>query len=120
MAQGNCFILIPEAEKNNAVPVKLKDKWQFTEPDEVTGEPVAINPSWLKAANKLKGNFGEIRPVTYGGQNFILIELELSFIDGEVAEVVKLQSNQVAKKAHYRILTNDEAKRLLAGEDVFL
>lgn len=114
-------MLVPKAEKDNAVPTKLKDKWGFKESPENNpeGEPVVIHPSWLKAANKLKSNFGEIREITYGGQDFLLIELELSFIDGEVQEVQKLQSQQAAKKAHYRILTNEEAKRIIAGEDIF-
>lgn len=124
MAQGNIYLLVPKAEKDNAVPLKLKEKWKFKEPTtdpqtgEVTGE-IEIHPSWLKAANKLRSNFGDIREVTYGGTDFLLIELELSFIDGEVAEVQKLQINQPAKKAHFRILTNTEAKELLAGIDIF-
>lgn len=123
MAQGNVYLLIPKAEKDNAVPLKLKEKWQFKEPvtDEkgiVTGE-FEIHPSWLKAANRLRYNFGDIRETTYNGQQFVLIELELSWIDGEVAEVEKLQSNQANKKGHYRFLTNTEAKDFLAGVDVF-
>ena len=125
MAQGNIYLLVPKIEKDNPVPLKLKDKWQFKETPidqngEPTGEPIIIHPSWLKAANRLKTDFGEIIEITYNAQQFLVIELELSFIDGEVAEVQKLQSNQVAKKAWYRILTNDEAKRLIGGEDVFL
>ncbi len=84
----------------------------------VTGE-VEIHPSWLKAANKLRSNFGDIRELTYQGTQFLLIELDLSFLDGEVAEVQKLQSNQAGKKAWYRILTNSEAKQLLSGQDIF-
>ena len=124
MAQGNIYLLVPAPEKNNAVPLKLKNKWKFKDPvtdpetGEVTGE-VEIHPSWLKAANRLKSNFGEIRERTYNGQQFLLIELELSWIDGEMAEVEKLQSQQAAKKGHYRFLTNSEAKDFLAGVDVF-
>lgn len=124
MAQGNCYLLIPALEKENAVPLKLKEKWQFKEPvidpetGEVTGK-IEIHPSWLKAANKLRSNFGDIREVSYAGVDYLLIEMELSFIDGEVAEVQKLQSNQVGKRAHYRILTNSEAKDFLAGIDIF-
>ena len=118
-------MLVPDAEKNLNVPLKLKEKWKFKEPvidpqtGQVTGE-VEIHPSWLKAANKLKSNFGEIRTITYKGAPFILIELELSFINGEVAEVQKLQSNQAGKTANYRILTNTEAKAILDGQDIFL
>lgn len=123
MAQGNVYLLIPKSEKYNAVPLKLKEKWQFKEPvtDEkgIVTEEVEIHPSWLKAANKLRSDFGDIRELTYQGTQFLLIELELSFLDGEVAEVQKLQSNQAGKKAWYRILTNSEAKQLLSGQDIF-
>lgn len=126
MAQGNIYLIVPEGEKNSTVPAKLRDKWQFQEPvlDPVTGEPtgetVLVHPSWLGAANRLRGSFGEVREFTYGGAPFLLVELELSWIDGEVAEVERLQSRQASKKAHYRLLTNSEAQRLLAGEDIFL
>lgn len=116
--------MVPDAEKNNNVPLKLKEKWKFKEPvidpqtGEVTGE-TEIHPSWLKLANKLKSNFGEIRTLTYHESPFILIELELSFINGEVSEVQKLQTNKAGKTAHYRILTNTEAKAILDGQDIF-
>lgn len=124
MAQGNAYLLVPKAEKDSQVPLKLKEKWRFKEPviddktGEVTGE-VEIHPSWLKAANKLKSNFGEIREINYQGTEFLLIELELSFINGEVVEVQKLQSNQAGKRAWYRILTNSEARAFLDGADIF-
>ena len=117
--------MVPKLEKDNLVPTKLKEKWDFKEPEldgqgDPTGNAIQINPSWLKAANKLKADFGEIREITYNSIDYLLIELELSYIDGEVGEVLKLQSNTPAKKANYRILTNSEAKELLAGIDVFL
>ena len=115
--------MVPTSEKDNNVPLKLKNKWKFKDPildgeGNPTGE-VEIHPSWLGAANRLKKNFGATRPVTYEGNPFVMIELELSFIEGEIAEVEKLQSNSPSAKAKYRILTNTEAKDFLNGVDVF-
>ena len=116
MAQGNLYLLVPTAEKDNQVPAKLRDKWQFQEPvldpntGEPTGETITVHPSWLGAANRLRKQFGVVRELTYNNEGFQLIELELSWVDGEVQEVEKLQSQQAAKRAHYRMLTNTEAK----------
>lgn len=130
MAQGNVYIIIPAGQKDSQIPLKLKNKWQFEEPvldengeavlDE-NGNPTTtiIHPSWLKAANKLRQNFGDVREVTYGGNPFLLVEMELSFLNGEISDVQKLQSKQPGAIADFRILTNSEARRLLAGEDIF-
>lgn len=116
--QGNCYILVPEGEKNNPVPVKLKNKWQFTDPGANTDDPpVEVHPSWLGAANRLKSYFGDVREVTVEGKPFILIELELSFVEGEVAEVLKLQSSKPGEYK-YTILTNSEAVELLSGKTI--
>lgn len=116
--QGNCYILVPEGEKNNPVPLKLKNKWQFTDPGANTDDPpVEVHPSWLGAANRLKSYFGDVREVTVEGKPFILIELELSFVEGEVAEVLKLQSSKPGEYK-YTILTNSEAVELLSGKTI--
>lgn len=116
--QGNCYILIPEGEKNNPVPVKLKNKWQFTDPGANPDDPpVEVHPSWLGAANRLKSYFGDVREVTVEGKPFILIELELSFVEGEVAEVLKLQSSKPGEYK-YTILTSSEAVELLSGKTI--
>ena len=51
------------------------------------------------------------------GKPFILIELELSFVEGEVAEVLKLQSNKPGEYK-YTILTNTEAVEALGGKTI--
>lgn len=117
--QGNCFILIEEESKDAQVPVKLKNKWKFTEPiiDQDTGQQIGeveLHPSWLQAANKLRQQFGDVRELQIDGKDYVLIELELSFVDGEVEEVLKLQSNKPGSN-NFTILTNSEANELLRG-----
>ena len=110
--------MVPEGEKNNQVPLKLKNKWRFTDPGANPNDPpVEVHPSWLGAANRLKNYFGDVREVTVEGKPFILIELELSFVEGEVAEVLKLQSSKPGEYK-YTILTNSEAVELLAGKTI--
>ena len=123
MARGNIYLLVPDAEKNNPVPTKLKERWKFKDQqaNEATGETteVDVHPSWIGAGNRLKQHFGEVRTLTFQGQNYILIEMELSFVDGEVDAVRALQSNQTGKKYWYRMLTNTEAQDILRGVDIF-
>jgi hypothetical protein len=122
MAQGNVWILIESDSKDNPVPVKLKNKWKFTEPilDADTGQQIGIeeiHPSWLGAANRLRQQFGDVREVGIEGKEYILVEMELSFVEGEVEEVQKLQSNRPGNY-NFTIYTNSEAIALLRGESM--
>jgi len=122
MAQGNVWILIESDSKDNPVPVKLKNKWKFTEPivDADTGQEIGseeIHPSWLTAANRLRQQFGDVREVSIDGKEHILVEMELSFVEGEIEEVQKLQSNTLGNY-NFTIYTNSEAIALLRGESM--
>jgi len=117
MAQGNVWVLIEKTSKNALVPVKLKNKWKFKEQviDEDTGQvinEIDLHPSWLQAANRLRADFGDVRELSLEGKDYILIELELSWQDGEIDEVIKLQSN---RNKNFQLYTNSEAIALLNG-----
>ena len=117
MAQGNVWVLIEKTSKDALVPVKLKNKWKFKEQviDEDTGQvinEIDLHPSWLQAANKLRADFGDVRELSIEGKDYILIELELSWQDGEIDEVIKLQSN---RNKNFQLYTNSEAIALLNG-----
>jgi len=117
MAQGNVWVLIEKTSRDALVPVKLKNKWKFKDQviDEDTGQiinEIDLHPSWLQAANRLRADFGDVRELSLEGKDYILIELELSWQDGEIDDVIKLQSN---RNKNFQLYTNSEAIALLNG-----
>ena len=116
---------IPKGSFKDPIPdrVKASYTWNETQLDE-KGEPVldeagnpvqvAIHPTWEQVADRFKGSFGDVRQYNYGGTNFMLIEMELSFLSGEIEDLILLKGNKVFPR--YRIFTNREAKLFLKGE----
>ncbi|GIV35466.1 MAG: hypothetical protein KatS3mg031_3001 [Chitinophagales bacterium] len=117
--RGNTYIIIPLSSKALKVPQKLADRlgWDEVEYDEEGNEikRTRKQPTWEELGLRYKRNFGDIRTVERGGEQFIVIELELSFIKGEVQEVIKLQRQG---KKDFLILNQSEAVAWLAGEDI--
>lgn len=119
MAQGNVYIVIPQGEKTKKIPSKLFDKlgWEETERGN-NGEETKRKkePTWQEVGERYKSQFGDVRTHQWQGITYNVIELELSFLNGEIAELVKLQKGN---KKDFLLMTNTEARRWLAGEDVF-
>lgn len=121
MAQGNVYIVIPNGEKSRKIPSKLFNRLGWDEPiiDPETGEETGKRkkePTWQEVGGRYRSQFGDIRTHEWEGVTYSIIELELSFFKGEIAEVVKLQKSN---KKDFILMTNSEARRWLSGEDVF-
>jgi hypothetical protein len=113
MAQGNAWVLIPDNDKNNLVPQKLAEKWNFTEQVDGQDEPQFFHPTWVEASTRLRTLYGDIRNLTHNGTDYIMCEYELSYINGEIASVVALQTGTPGDPAYF-ILTNSEAIQMLS------
>lgn len=74
---------------------------------------VAVHPTWQQVGERFKSSFGEAVEVEYGGNRFMLLELELSFLSGEIEDLIQLKKNKVFPR--YRLLTNREAKKFVRG-----
>jgi hypothetical protein len=125
MARGNAFLCIPKSAFKDPIPNRVKKSygWKESQFDEkgqpvldAKGEPVQVevHPTWEQVAAKFKANFGEAREVKFGANDFVLIELELSFLSGEIEDLVQLKKSKVFPR--YRIFTNKEAKAFLRGD----
>ncbi|RMH17334.1 MAG: hypothetical protein D6698_08480 [Gammaproteobacteria bacterium] len=118
--RGNTYIIIPVTAKGSKIPAKLANRlgWDEVEYDEEGKEikRTKKHPTWEELGQRFKSQFGDIRRVNVGGEEFDIIELELSYIKGEVKEVLKLQK---ANKKDFLILNASEAKAWLNGEDIF-
>jgi len=121
---------VPEDKVNELVPDKLSDKWGFTQPvtdadsrwvTDADGNPTDVtaplHPTWLEAATLLRSYFGDPVDVTYQGNQYTMMEFELSFVNGEIAEVVNLQS-EVAGNYDFTIYTASEADEIIKGADL--
>ena len=125
MARGNIYLVVPKARVNDPIPTKAKNtyKWEEQRKDE-NGVPVfdkdntpvmdEVHPTWKQAAKKYKRKFGEAREIEYQGVKYILIEIELSFLSGQIDELIALKGNKVFPR--YRLLTRSEARKFVKGE----
>ncbi|RMG90191.1 MAG: hypothetical protein D6706_20085 [Chloroflexi bacterium] len=118
--RGNTYIVIPASKKAAKIPAKIAQRlgWDEVEYDEEGKEikRTKKHPTWDELGQRFKSQFGGIRRVEVGGEEFDIIELELSYIKGEVKEVLKLQKSG---KKDFLILNQSEARAWLEGEDIF-
>lgn len=124
MAQGNMYLAVPKADENNIVPAKLQHYGMIKEPildeeGEPTGEFNETPPTWKQLGEQQKQKYGVIREHTYNDIEYIILELELSYIKQEVHELVALESAEPNEIANYKMLNNEEVRAWLEGEDIF-
>lgn len=121
--QGNVYVIVPSDHYDSLVPQPLSDLFGFygfesyDEFGNPIGDPIPIHPTWAQAAERLTPIFGEPIYITYNSADYMIMELELSHINGEAASVVALQSAE--KPAWFKFATNTEAIKLINGEDIF-
>lgn len=117
-------MVIQNGKFDDPVPNRVKDtyKWDEAQTDE-NGEPVLdengdpvmveVHPTWKQIAERNKRRFGAAIKYRFEDTNYQIIELELSFLTGQIDDLIKLKGNKAFPK--YRLLTRREAKRFLRG-----
>lgn len=108
--RGNCYISIPTADIDNALPLSITryDWTESTYNDE--GEVVStttIHPTWAQYGEKYKGQFGA--PVVAGDHT--VYEMEASWQESEVSALIALGSGKTAPS--YTVMTAAEARQLI-------
>lgn len=122
--RGNAYLIIPKGQFSDLIPNRVKNSYGWNEPLlDAEGKPVLdekgepgttdIHPTWQQVAEKFKSDFGEVREIEYSGNRYMVVELELSFLSGEIEDLISLKKNKVFPR--YRLLTNKEAKRFVKG-----
>lgn len=119
MARGNAYLIIAPADKSKKIPATLLARYGWTETTTDPNDPKKViqtpkNPTWQELAERWQNRFGAIRSKVSGGVEYLVIELEFSFLKGDVAELLKLQKTG---KKDFIILNNSEAQAWLAGDE---
>lgn len=113
--RGNVYLSIPAADFNNPLPFTFWD-WTVTnvDPDNLEAEPevITIHPTWSELADKNKPLYGEVVTVNVGEEEYKLIELTASWLNGEISALLSLGEGQSAY--NYTLMTNAEACSFIA------
>lgn len=113
--RGNIYISIPAADKANALPAGItRYDWnEYTYTDEGKIESTTlVHPTWKQYGEKYAADFGAAVSVSVNDVEFIVYELEVSWLDSEVSALVALGSKKKAPK--YTVYNASEARKFIA------
>lgn len=113
--RGNVYLSIPAADFNNPLPFTFWD-WTVTatDPNDLEAEPevITIHPTWSELADKNKPLYGEVVTVNVAEEEYKLIELTASWLNGEVSALLTLGAGQPSY--NYTLMTQAEAQAFVA------
>lgn len=112
--RGNVYISIPASDKDNALPsgITRYDWTESTYNDEGEVESTqTIHPTWAEYGEKYKAQFGAPVSVTKDDANYIVYELELSWLDSEISALVTLGAGKSAPS--YTLYNASEARQFI-------
>lgn len=113
--KGNIFISVPDADKNNALPASItRYDWnEYTYDDD--GEidtTTLVHPTWAQYGSKYQRDFGAPVTVSVNDVNYIVYEMEASWLDSEVSALISLGNG--LSQPSYTVYTNAEAREFIA------
>ena len=114
--RGNIYISIPAADKENALPAGItRYDWnEYTYNDEGEIESTTlVHPTWAQYGEKYAPQFGAAVSVSVSDVEFIVYELEVSWLDSEVSALIALGSGLSAPS--YTVYNASEAREFIAA-----
>ena len=113
--RGNVYISIPASDNDNALPSAITrydwNEYTYNEEGEVE-TTTTIHPTWSQYGEKYKADFGAAVSVSVNDVEYIVYELEVSWLDSETSALVALGSGKTAPK--YTLMNATEARALIA------
>ena len=113
--RGNCYISIPASDNDNALPSAItRYDWTestYNEEGEVE-TTTTIHPTWSQYGEKYKADFGAPVSVSVNDVEYIVYELEVSWLDSETSALVALGSGKTAPS--YTLMNASEARAFIA------
>lgn len=113
--KGNIFISVPAADKDNALPAAITrydwNEYTYTEEGEVDTTTL-VHPTWAQFGERNSGLFGSPVSVTVSDVEYIVYEMEASWLDSEVSALIALGSGLA--QPSYTVYTNAEVRTFIA------
>ena len=112
--KGNIYISVPAADKPQQLPTSLdRYDWEdltYNDEGEVT-LMTTVHPTWEQYGEKYKHLFGTPVAVTVSEVDYIVYEIEASWLASEVSALTALGSSLSAPS--YTLMTNPEAREFI-------
>lgn len=113
--KGNIFISVPAADITNALPASITrydwNEYTYTEEGEVDTTTL-VHPTWEQFGSRNSGLFGSPVTVSVNDVDYIVYEMEASWLDSEVSALIAL-GNGLAQPS-YTVYTNAEVRQFIA------
>ena len=111
---GNIFISVPAPDKTNSLPVSIDrydwEEYTYDEEGTVTSM-TTIHPTWEQYGERYKNLFGAPVHVTVNEVEYIVYEIEASWLQSEVSALVALGNGLTAPS--YTLMTNPEVRAFI-------
>lgn len=113
---GNLFISVPATDKTQQLPTSIdRYDWEvFTYDEEGTVTSMTtIHPTWEQYGEKYQPLFGAPVAVSVDGADYIVYEMEASWLQSEVSALVALGAGLTAPS--YTVMTASEAREFISA-----
>lgn len=113
---GNLFISVPATDKTQQLPTSIdRYDWEtFTyNEDGTVNSMTAIHPTWDQYGEKYQPLFGAPVAVSVEDTDYIVYEIEASWLQSEVSALVALGAGLTAPS--YTVMTTSEAREFIAN-----
>lgn len=112
--RGNLYISVPATDKDNAIPATITrydwSEYTYTDEGEIDTTTL-VHPTWSQYGEKYKADFGAPVSVSVNDVEFIVYEMEASWLDSEISALVALGSGLSAP--NYTLMTATEARQFI-------
>ena len=112
--RGNIYISVPAADKTNSLPAGIDryDWEEFTYDDEgEVASTTTVHPTWEQYGEKYQHLFGAPVAVVVSEAEYIVYEIEASWLDSEVSALIALGGN--LSSPSYTLMTNPEVRAFI-------
>lgn len=109
--RGNVYMCLDNTTFNKLIPTELVATYGIPEYDEEGVQNGVIHPTFKELGEYNRRKFGTVPMVKIGNAKFYIVELEASWISGELSALLKLGKNKAYPKNC--LMTRSEAAKFI-------
>lgn len=109
--RGNVYMCLDNTTFNKLIPTELVATYGIPEYDEEGVQNGVIHPTFKELGEYNLRKFGTVPMVKIGNAKFYIVELEASWINGELSALLKLGKNKAYPKNC--LMTRSEAAKFI-------